>query len=503
MIQKYVLVNMIGFFANSAIPILLSPLYFRYFGATDFGLIATVNGILVLTSAMDFGIASVLSQRLAGNFHNGRIAIPAQDFVLYVATIACLSLLIGGVILLLLLGYRLPVHERVNGNEAVIAAILVLAMVERWRLLATGVLRASDRHVLINTMSICFSLIAATVPFAGCLYFKGGFEIFIFIRGGVTILEITTINIVASRYVEIARGGDRIAHPSDGGRHRSIGWQVFFAAATSILGLLSVWIDRIAVFWSSGVEFYGKYVVLSGAVLFAAGIVNAVTQAFLPTLVRAGKAGEQQSIRVWQDQLRVSLVLCTPVCAFLFTDPSFVREFFFGKAVVPANFDSIVRCLSLYGYLSAFTRIVNAFQVAHGRNEIAMAFNVFSAIAYFPTVFVVAHYFGAFGVALGSVAYLAIFVVAFVIVTGLILKSFPGGRSIARAGLYFIGTAAFLMALETGTRLIAGNLASRIACAIAVVLLSMSVLALIDSTVRRMIVEAARNLRLKVSVASS
>lgn len=503
MIQKYVLVNMIGFFANSAIPILLSPLYFRYFGATDFGLIATVNGILVLTSAMDFGIASVLSQRLAGNFHNGKIVIPWRDLVLYLATVACLSLLIGGVILLLLLGYRLPVHERVNGNDAVIAAILVLAMVERWRLLATGVLRASDRHVLINTMSICFSLAAATVPFGGCLYFNGGFETFIFFRGGGTIFEITMINLVASRYVRIVRGSDRIAHASDGGRHRSIGWQVFFAAATSILGLLSVWIDRIAVFWSSGVEFYGKYVVLSGAVLFTAGIVSAVTQAFLPTLVRAVKIGEEEAIRVWKDQLSVSLVLCTPVCAFLFTDPSFVREFFFGKAAVPANFDNIVRCLSLYGYLSALTRIVNAFQVAHGSNEIAMAFNLFTAIFYFPTVFVVAHYYGAFGVALGSVAYLAAYAVAFVMVTGRVLRNFPGGGSIVRAALYFVGTAVFLIALEAGTTVIAGNLASRIACAIGVVLLSMFLLALIDSTARRMIVEATRNLRLKASVAPS
>src|SRR4030088_743773 len=96
MIQHYILVNMIGFFAGSAIPILLSPIYFRYFGATDFGLIATFNGILALTSIMDFGIASVLSQRLAGNTRNHRIVISILDFRIYAALMACLSTVIGG-----------------------------------------------------------------------------------------------------------------------------------------------------------------------------------------------------------------------------------------------------------------------------------------------------------------------------------------------------------------------------------------------------------------------
>jgi O-antigen/teichoic acid export membrane protein len=199
-----------------------------------------------------------------------------------------------------------------------------------------------------------------------------------------------------------------------------------FAAAASILGLLFVWVDRIAVFWSSGVELYGKYVVLSGAVLFAAGIVNAVSQAFLPTLVRSVKGIGEPPAHVWQDQMRVSLVLCAPVCAFLFVDPAFVREFFFGQAPVPVNFENVVRCLSLYGYLSAVTRIINSFQVAYGRNEIASAFNVFSAVLYFPTVFVVAYYYGAYGVAIGSVAYLSIFLLCFVIVTVRVLKNFPG-----------------------------------------------------------------------------
>src|ERR1700704_3782089 len=114
MIQHYILVNMIGFFAGSAIPILLSPIYFRYFGATDFGLIATVNGILVLTSVMDFGIASVLSQRLAGNTRNHRIVISSQDFRLYVGLTACLSAVIGGAMLLLLLKFRALIHDRIN-----------------------------------------------------------------------------------------------------------------------------------------------------------------------------------------------------------------------------------------------------------------------------------------------------------------------------------------------------------------------------------------------------
>jgi O-antigen/teichoic acid export membrane protein len=341
------------------------------------------------------------------------------------------------------------------------------------------------------------------IPFAGCLYFKGGFETFLYFRCCMTILEIVTINIVASRCIELVRTSDSPARHSDGGRHQSIAWQLFFAAASSILGLLSVWVDRIAVFWSSGVEFYGKYVVLSGAVLFAAGIVSAVSQAFLPTLVRAVKGVGEPAAHVWQDQMRVSLVFCAPVCAFLFVDPTFVREFFFGQAPVPPNFENIVRCLSLYGYLSALARITNSFQVAHGRNEIAVAFNVFSAGFYFPTVFVVASYYGAFGVALGSVAYLTVYLTCFVFVTGRILKNFPGRDIILRAASYFVGMSAVLLILGAGTKFFPAGLPSRIACAIGSILLSMSLLATLDSTARKLIVDFLRSLRLKVFVALS
>jgi O-antigen/teichoic acid export membrane protein len=501
MIQHYILVNMIGFFAGSAIPILLSPIYFRYFGATDFGLIATVNGILALTSIMDFGIASVLSQRLAGNTRNHKIVISIRDLRLYVGLNGWLSVVVGGAMLLFLMKFRASIHDRINTNDFVVAAILVLAVVERWRLLATGILRAGDRHVLINTLSIAFSLLASLIPFAGCLYFKGGFEVFLYFRCGVTILEIITINIVAARWVDLVRTPDSSARRTDGGRHQSIAWQVFFSAGASILGLLSVWVDRIAVFWSSGVEFYGKYVVLSGAVLFAAGIVNAVGQAFLPTLVRSVKGIGEPPAKVWQDQMRISLVLCAPVCAFLFVDPTFVREFFFGQAPVPPNFENIVRCLSLYGYLGALARIVNSFQVAYGRNEIAGAFNVFSAVFYFPAVFIVAYYYGAYGVALGSVLYMTVYLGAFIYVTGLLLKNFPGRAIIGRAVFYFAGMAVFLAILGAGTKLVPGALPTRIACAIGEVLLSMSLLATLDSTARKMIIDFLRGLRLKFFVA--
>jgi O-antigen/teichoic acid export membrane protein len=503
MIQHYILANMIGFFAGSAIPILMSPIYFRYFGATDFGLIATVNGILVLTSVMDFGIASVLSQRLAGKTRKHRIVISIQDFRLYVGLTACLSTVIGGAILLFLMKFKGLIHDRINDNDTVVVVILVLAVVERWRLLATGTLRAGDRHALINALSITFSLLATLIPFFGCLYFKGGFETFLYFRCCMTVLEIGTINIVAARCLEVVRTSDPLARGSGGARHQSIAWQVFFSAAASILGLLGVWVDRIAVFWSSGVEFYGKYVVLSGAVLFAAGIVNAVSQAFLPTLVRSVKGVGESPVQVWQDQVRVSLVLCAPVCAFLFVDPTFVREFFFGQAAVPTNFENIIRCLSLYGYLSALTRIINSFQVAYGRNEIAGAFNVFSAVFYFPTLFVVAYYYGAFGVALGSVAYMTIFLVCFMYVTDRILKNFPGRDMIVRAVSYFVGMAVFLVILGAGTKLFPGGLPTRIACAIGVILLSMSLLATLDSTARKMIIDFLRGLRLKVFVALS
>src|SRR5260370_41610087 len=194
MVQPYILGNMIGLFAGSAIPILLSPIYIRYFGATDFGLIATVNGILVLTSIMDFGIASVLSQRLAGNTRNHKIVISIRDLRLYVGLNGWLSVVVGGAMLLFLMKFRASIHDRINTNDFVVAAILVLAVVERWRLLATGILRAGDRHVLFNMLSIAFSLLASLVPFAGCLYFNGGFEVFLYFRCFVTILEILPID---------------------------------------------------------------------------------------------------------------------------------------------------------------------------------------------------------------------------------------------------------------------------------------------------------------------
>src|SRR5260370_24068722 len=347
MIQHYILVNMIGFFAGSAIPILLSPIYFRYFGATAFGLIATVNVILVLTSIMAFGIASVLSQRLAGNTRNRKIVISIRDLRLYVGLNGWLSVLVGAAMLLFLMKLRASIRARTNTNDFVVAAILVLAVVERWRLLATGIVRAGDRHVLINRLSIAFSRLASLVPFAGCLYFNGGFEVFLYFRCGVTILEIVTINIVAARCVDLVRTPDSSVRSTDGGRHQSIAWQVFFSAGASILGLLSVWVDRIAVFWSSGVEFYGKYVVLSGAVLFAAGIVNAVGQAFLPTLVRSVKGIGEPPAEVCQDQMRISLVLCAPVCALLFVHMYFIHRFFFVPPPVPPHIAHFMRALTL------------------------------------------------------------------------------------------------------------------------------------------------------------
>jgi O-antigen/teichoic acid export membrane protein len=473
---------MIGFFANSAIPVLMSPIYYRYFGATDFGLIATVNGILAMTSVMDFGIASVLSQRMAASTRNGIVVVSKQHFRLYSGLTVCLSATIGGCSFLLLHHFGTLIHDRVGTNTFIVISIVLLATVERWRLFALAILRAGDRHTLVNSLAIAFSLIAAAVPFLGCMYLKKGFEVFLYLRCTVTLIEIVTMNLVAAKYLKRSESSDH----SDGNK-KEIAWQILYGSVSSVFGVLTVWIDRIAVFWSSSIEIYGKYVVVSSAVLFTAGIVNSVSQAFFPTLVRSTKGDGESPQAVWTEQMRISLVLCTPVCAFLFVDPIFVRELFFGQSSLTSDeFDTVVRFLSLYGFMSALTRIVNSYQVAYGRNEIAVSFNLFSAFFYYPLVFILARNFGVIGVAAGSVAYLVLFLTGYVLVTGRILKDFDGRKMLVLASGYFILLVAISSALSTVWTSLPIAFGLRIVCAIATVGFSAIILIVIDPTARVM-----------------
>ncbi|QPF90279.1 hypothetical protein [Bradyrhizobium commune] len=496
MIQKYILINMAGFAASSIIPVLLSPIYFRYFGPTDFGLIATVNGLLALTTMMDYGISSVLSQRLAGVGVKERLVIPARDLRLYVAIIAGLTAAIGGTMFFFLIVFKTSVHERINHNIVVIFAILALAMIERARMFAFATLRAGDRHALLNILYVSFSLLGTLVPFFMCMLFKGGFEIFLYTRCFVSMIEIVTSNSIAAKYISVGDNGDPSSAP---GYRRKIVYQMLFSASSNILAFLLVWVDRIAVFWSSGVEFYGKYVVLNGAVMFAAGIIGAVGQSYFPTLVRAVKGIGEAPAAVWEGQMRVSLVLCAPACAFLFIDPVFVREFFFGRdAIVPPSFDVIVRCLSLYGYIGALVRVTNYFQLAAGRNEIAGVFNAVSAVLYFPAVFAVAYRYGAVGVAAGSLVYMSIYFLTFVYATGRIFPNFPAFAMFTRALLSFALSLGCLAALKLVTDPIAGALAAKIVLVGAMLVLTVSVLAVSDSITRKMIRQTLRSLYFKI-----
>jgi O-antigen/teichoic acid export membrane protein len=273
---------------------------------------------------------------------------------------------------------------------------------------------------------------------------------------------------------------------------------MMFSASSNILAFLVVWIDRIAVFWSSGVEVYGKYVVLNGAVMFAAGIINALGQSFFPTLVRSVKGIGEAPPTVWEAQMRVSLVLCAPVCAFFFVDPVFVREFFFGRnAIVPPGFDLIVRCLSLYGYLGALVRATNFFLLSAGRNEISGVLNAISAVLYFPTVFAVAYQYGAVGVAIGSLVYMSAYFMGFVYVTGRIFTGFPAVKMLIRA--LFSLSASMLCLVLSGQIMdrVADGLATKIVLVGTMIVLTVGVLAFFDTITRKMIHQVLAEIRLR------
>lgn len=402
LVRRNILYNYIGHFYLALVSLLVFPLFLKYMGAEEYGLI----GIFMLLSAwlnlLDFGLSPALGREIASL---KEVSSRHAEITSIVSTFEVIFIFVALFILIFFLVFSGDISRRwleyriINANTVDSCLLLMGAIVSlRW----TGLVSRSgiDAYEEQKWLSI-FDVLVNTVRHPGALFFV------IFFSGGVIsyfsfILFVTSIETILLRrkfHSLLPEGGVRLNKFSTEALRRASGFALGIGYAALMWALMTQ-LDRLLLSRKLGLDEYGYFSIV---VLIATGVMALVTpvgRALLPRMTAQLSLGDStEMIKVYRHGVRLVASLVVPIATvfalypyqiiFAWTGNEIAAEW--GRSVLPPFIagSGLLAIISFQYYL----------QYAHGVMRYHVIYTTVFTLCSIPVIIFSVDYYGAVGAA--------------------------------------------------------------------------------------------------------
>ena len=420
--------NLSGQFIGLVLPIVISPIVLRIIGPSQYGLIGIFNTLLSVTVIFDYGFALVINREIARQSTEGRallrtiqgsleLLLLAIGLLMTVAALAASGWLVTHWL-------QVAPEQFQETRECIIIGAAALCL-PRVKAFAVAVLNANHRQVEQNVLSLSANLMRYIAGLLSLLFISKTAVVYLIVQLMISIVESILFHIRA--WSGTARTPEA---PLWSGRYiRSVLPDLCANWGANAAAIVLLTADKLIASGGASIAEYGRYVLVGSVMGVLASTVAMCQQVYLPLMVRQFTADDGQNLLASYrtfSAISAALVIPAAIGTAFFGDHLLMLLMGNNVGSLP-YFWTILVMLALGGILSAFTRIAHTMQIAAGRPDVALKFNLVSAFIYPLVLWIGVKHKGLEGAAGVWLAFNIIYFFPFFLVTGYLFPRFPAG----------------------------------------------------------------------------
>jgi O-antigen/teichoic acid export membrane protein len=374
-----------------------------------------------LANIFDYGISIVMNREVAAQSvrHDLRQAQEHVDLKTVLGSLEYLVIAVSvfaAILVLIASGWfashwlNVPESE-VGAAQTSLAIGAICLCVQRIRIFGMAVLSGRQRQVQLNILTTTFSLLRMVFGFGVVFLYSPTAVAFLATQLTLSVIEAIVFHVMAWRSIHVNKSAPIISldYIKAVSKPLAVNWGMVTATA------FILYTDKMVLSGTVDITTYGQYVLIASVVTLIAGPVVGAAGAFLPRLVGSVVAGNTQELSTnFTIFSTIAAAFCIPPSLGIAVFGDRILQLLLGSVKPISDLWLILTLLAGGGALSAMTRVLHAIQIANNRPEIALKFNVVSALLYTPMCWIAGVRWGPVGTAATWLAFNMVYLPMFV-----------------------------------------------------------------------------------------
>lgn len=415
-VRKNAIANYIGTFCQGVLGFLFVPLYIKYLGVENYGLVGFSVSIQAMLRLVDLGLSSTLSRELARYSISKKSAEPMRSLLKTLQTVYWIISVVVGVLIV----FSAPVIVKYWINLGSISANTVRNSVVLMGLSAAaqgpmslyiGGLFGLQKHVLGNWVNIIIAVLRSGGCVLALIVLSPTITTFFVYQFCITLLGALGSGMILWNLLPPSINPSRFQLA----QLKQV-WQ--FAAGMSINSVLWFMIsqsDKIILIKILPLESFGYYAVASTAAAAVLYISGPIFSTFLPRYTQLFATNDFEELRrTYRTSCKLNALILIPTALFL-AIYSYDALFVWTRNPVIAKQAHLILSLLVIGYgLNQLAYLPYALQIAAGWVKLGVYTNAVIAIFIIPVLVCATRIYGGVGAALVWIAINSVYVLIFV-----------------------------------------------------------------------------------------
>lgn len=418
-LKRNIIFNYVGQFYVGFIGIAILPLYLKYLGPEEYGLIGIFTLIQAWMQILDLGLSPTLSKEIASSDKTSSLN-KIRTLIRSLETIfICIALIAGTAIIsasnwISLNWLKLHTVSIETASTCIIIMGLIIAI--RWpvSLYKSGI-NAYEHQVLQNI--ITFIIVTLRFPLTLTLVMFGKIDIvgYFIAQLLISIFELLLFRLKLYQLLPKALNKTPLFSRSEIKRVAPFALSV---AYTGLLWVVATQIDKLILSSTLTLKDYG-YFTLVASICSAIVVISApISTAILPRLISNLSQGKNEDmLKLYRSSSRMVTCILAPVVITIAMYPFELVYAWTGSNEAATWTKQVLPLFIIGNGLIALTSFPSYIQYAHGKLKINIVFNTITTVLFIPTMYYAAVNYGPIGAGYAWVTFraLSLFALSYIV----------------------------------------------------------------------------------------
>lgn len=408
-LKRNIIFNYAGQFYVGFIGIAVLPLYLKYLGAEEYGLIGIFTLMQAWMQILDLGLSPTLSKEIASNDKKN----PLNKIRLLVRSLEIIFIGIAvtaGISIIAASGWIstswLKLHETPIETASACVMLMGIIIAIRWpvSLYKSGI-NAYEHQAAQNIITI--AVVTLRFPLTLVLVMFGKIDIFGYfaVQLIISILELFVFRFKLYQLLPTKTSRTPLFSASEIKRVSPFAMSV---AYTGFLWVIATQVDKLILSSTLNLKDYG-YFTLIASICSAIVVISApISTAILPRLISNLSQGkDHEMINLYRSSSRFVTCILAPVVIVVALYPFELVNAWTGNIEAAKWTQAILPLFIVGNGLIALTSFPSYIQYAHGNLKINIIFNTVTTIFFIPIMYYAATHYGPIGAGYAWVAFRA------------------------------------------------------------------------------------------------
>lgn len=398
-LKRNIIFNYVGQFYVGFIGIAILPLYLKYLGPEEYGLIGIFTLIQAWMQILDFGLSPTLSKEIASSDRNSSLN-KVRTLIRSLETIFIGIALVAGTAIITgsdwISSNWLKLHEVPVETASLCIIIMGLIIAVRWpvSLYKSGI-NAYEHQVMQNI--ITFIIVTLRFPLTLTLVTYGKIDIvgYFIAQLLISILELFLFRLKLYQLLPKALNKTPLFSRSEIKRVAPFALSV---AYTGFLWVVATQVDKLILSSTLTLKDYGFFTLVASICSAIVVISAPISTAILPRLISNLSQGKHnEMLELYRSSSRLATCILAPVVIAIAMYPFELVYAWTGNHEAAAWTKNILPLFIIGNGLIALTSFPSYMQYAHGNLKINIIFNSITTILFIPIMYYAAVNYGPIG----------------------------------------------------------------------------------------------------------